>query len=189
MALTLLQDKTTQVIWKEPTLVLLMVQDGADYCVPKADAATRKLEVIANLIAADGIDIGDAGTPADGTDVVLAASGVRTANGNGGDIDVKKYRHVIFYLDVTAAAALAADTLDVIIEAKHLGATSRYTTIATFTQVLGNGGVKGERINLTATANIDQGLLDGTIRAAWTIVDGGSASQTFTFEVRAMCKT
>jgi len=126
----------------------------------------------------------------------LTASTTETATANGAALGVVSGASaLLFILDVTAAATDVDDTLDVTIESSWDGGTT-FFDVASFTQVLGNGGAirHGEKVQTqTAVAGFDlsTGLAAGAtrdcwgnvFRAVWTIVDPGAGAASFTFSV------
>ncbi|HXJ32363.1 MAG TPA: hypothetical protein VNG35_17125 [Gemmatimonadales bacterium] len=78
-----------------------------------------------------------------------AASGNLVVPGKG----LGRYRACVLLLDVTAAATLAGDTLNVYVQ-KNVGppgGTAVWSDMASFTQVLGNGGAKQFRCGLATS--------------------------------------
>lgn len=133
----------------------------------------------------------------------LLASAARTASSNGGalSLDFSRVRGALFVLTVTAAAADAADTLDVFVQ--HTWDGTNFDDFVHFTQVLGNGGAKTylaqwrrdvspeSELRAPADATLAAGVLQGgpvgdDLRLKWLIVDSGDADQSFTFSVTAL---
>jgi len=131
----------------------------------------------------------------------LLASAARTASGNsvaGTPIStLGRYHKALVCLQVTAAATLAGDTLDVYIQ-KNVGGeeTPIWHDFIHFTQVLGNGGAKtfvaqltsddittamGPVTDGTLAAGVAQGPWSDRWRVKWVIAGTGS----FTFAVFA----
>ena len=115
---------------------------------------------------------------------VETATSIGTAAGSGGIENVGT-----FELDVTAAATLAGDTLDVFVQVQI---ESNFVDVIHFTQVLGNGGVKrfiGKIIipepqaifetSAVLAADTVRHILGKQWRARWDIVGTGS----FTFSI------
>lgn len=130
--------------------------------------------------------------------ITLLASAARTAGGNAVIANVPHPEMVEaarVKLDVPAAATDAGDTLAVVLQGSDDGVT--WTTFATFTTVLGNGGAKSftltwRRDSAVANQNDTNGTtVNGPAgtqwRIVWTIVDaGGNSNQSFTFGLTAM---
>lgn len=111
--------------------------------------------------------------------------------------------YALFLLSVTAAATGAGDTLDVYIDTSPDGGTT-WVNAVHFTQVIGNGGAKKEWAVVsvsgapaaTATAVtsdaasgvVRPAVLGDALRVRHTVVDGGSAAQSFTFSVTALLR-
>src|SRR5258708_18773761 len=78
--------------------------------------------------------------------ITLVASGVRTVSGNSGILAVPPHPESMlaakFILDVTAAATVAGDTLNVYIQSSPDASAPWWNDTVSFTQVLGNGGAK-----------------------------------------------
>jgi hypothetical protein len=100
-------------------------------------------------------------------------------------------------LDVTAAAAAAGDTLDVFVQTMCDGVN--FVDVAHFHQVLGNGGAKryfDKIFTAGAQAEFENGtaLAPGNVRnicgdqyrVRYTIADGGTHTQSFTFSVNVV---
>jgi len=90
-------------------------------------------------------------SPASTTDLVtLFASAVVTAQNTGDPgVAVSGIRNgVIFTLDVTAAATLVGDTLDVYVQA--LTMAGKWVDVVHFTQLMGNGSTKQYRAKILA---------------------------------------
>jgi hypothetical protein len=103
-------------------------------------------------------------------------------------------------LDVTAAATVAGDTLDVKVQALIMGSLTsggQWTDVAHFTQIVGNGGAKREIFKILgstavahydATAALSAGTQKDTFgdyyRVNYTVVN--SSAPSFTFSVFAL---
>lgn len=129
----------------------------------------------------------------------LVPSAVITVSGSSissGEM-LSRYSRGSFLLDVTAAATVAGDTLDVFVQ-KQVGPESApvWTDIIHFTQCLGNGGVKQHVAELCSegagpttamhvvqdavlAAGVAQGPWGDRLRFKWVVVGTGS----FTFSV------
>ncbi len=86
--------------------------------------------------------------------VLLVPSAATPASGNVivGNKGLARYRACTLLLDVTAAATLVGDTLNIYVQ-KNLGppgGTAVWADIASFTQILGNGGARQIRTGFTA---------------------------------------
>lgn len=130
----------------------------------------------------------------------LLASGARTATAGTAGSAVYLPAHCEgygFVLDVTEAATDANDTLDVQVQTLVDG--TNYVAVASFTQVVGNGGAKRHvmKINASAAQAVFEGsatLAAGSVRNwagdAWrvyyVIVDPTGSNASFTFSVSAM---
>ena len=125
--------------------------------------------------------------------IELKASGAETSTSAGTtSADLDKFPNTLgIELDVTTAATLAGDTLDVFIQTL-IG--SKWTDVAHFTQVLGNGGAKrflatiskddGQtmfEVGSTLAAGSLRSVLGNQVRARWDIAGTGS----FTFSISA----
>jgi hypothetical protein len=91
--------------------------------------------------------------PALNSNVLLVPSGATAASGNlvVANKGLGRFRACSLLLDVTVAATVAGDTLNVYVQ-KNLaqpGGTAVWSDIASFTQVLGNGGAKQFRCGFT----------------------------------------
>ena len=137
--------------------------------------------------------------PVQGT-VSLHASAARTASGTTTPVtDVRKYRGGTFELDVTAAATEVDDTLNVYVQ--RLLPSGDWDDIASFTQVLGNGGTQRFVADVIFDSQAsderaaqDAALAAGTVsavpfadsvRVRYVIVDPGGGAASFTFSVLA----
>lgn len=132
--------------------------------------------------------------------LTLLASAARTAS-NVAVLTLPNLRTVrggVFLLNVSAAASLVGDTLDVYLQGSVDG--TNYNDFIHFTQVLGNGGAKvyeakwfldmapetelGAPSDKAMGAGVVQGLQAISYwRLAW-VIEGGS-SKSFTFSVVA----
>lgn len=132
----------------------------------------------------------------------LVASAARAASGNSGFLQqhFEVLEGGIFLLDVTAASALAGDTLNVYVQhAPDDGVGPIVDDFVSFTQVLGNGGAKRflaywlvyggapstpmktpQDAQLTA-GQVQQGPISATWRVKWVIA--GTGSFTFSLSV------
>jgi len=94
-------------------------------------------------------------------------------------VDVDEFNELYAWLDVTAFAARADETLVVTIE-RQADNTAGYTTLATFTTINSTGAASEEK---TVTS-----LLGGKVRAR--IVTAGTwSSKSITFSVKLMAKS
>jgi hypothetical protein len=110
---------------------------------------------------------------------LLPSAAVTAAATVVGDwVDVDNEREITAWLDVTAFAARADETLDVTIE-REAQNTAGYTTLLTFTQVATTGAKTEEK---TAVA-----LLGGRIRYR-RITAGTWSSKSITFSVKMQLK-
>jgi len=107
--------------------------------------------------------------------VVLLPSGARTASGNTGDIDVGRFLHGKFCLDVTAVSG-TTPTLDVYVEGKYQY-SGKYETIWSQTGITAVG---------TFTSPIISPLVFRYVRVRWVV---GGTSPSFTFSVEAEMKS
>lgn len=131
----------------------------------------------------------------------LLASGVRTSSSQ--EVLVGSFEDVmagVFYLDVTAAAAAAGDTLDVYVQSA-VNTVGGWNDFIHFTQVLGNGGAKqyiatwqplgAAETEIVAPQNgaiaagVVQNIQAFTWKVKWVIVDAGAGTQSFTFSLKA----
>jgi hypothetical protein len=131
----------------------------------------------------------------------LLASGVRTSSDQ--TVLVGSFEDVmagVFYLDVTAAAAAAGDTLDVYVQSA-VDTSGGWNDFIHFTQVLGNGGAKQyiatwqplgtAETDVIAPQNgaISPGVVQNvqafTWKVKWVIVNAGAGAQSFTFSLKA----
>lgn len=153
---------------------------------------------LARAIAAAGEGRGVARVGTLGEQVELAPSVARNAGGNGAAVAGLGWRkRYLVLLDLTAAAALVGDTLDVYVDGSLDGAI--WCNIGHFTQCLGNGGPKRFFIVLDggtppatdidvstdAAGGVVRPAMAGLpqMRARWAIAGGGG--QSFTFSVSA----
>jgi hypothetical protein len=133
--------------------------------------------------------------------ITLVESAARASSSNSGALHISQLDSVkaaIFFLDVTAAAQLVGDTLNVYIQSSMDGQI--WDDFVSFTQVLGNGGAKqytarwfrdlSPEAELEApsdkamAAGIRQGHVPcGYWRVAWVIA--GGENKSFTFSVSA----
>lgn len=138
----------------------------------------------------------------------LLASAARTATAGTAGTAVTglgSYKTATIFLDVTAAATEVDDTLNVRIQYSPDGGTT-WDDLASFTQVLGNGGAKQfvyHHVNDMAPTNamhavnaatlaagsVQNGVNFGDrLRVHWVIVDPGAGAVSFTFSVKAHFK-
>lgn len=126
--------------------------------------------------------------------VALQDSAVQTTTGQSAAVKLPyEFKAVTFELDLTAAATVVGDTLDVTIQTKVDQAN--WADAVHFTQAVGNGGTK--RFFATLTTGINQAMYEnatalaaGSVRnvwgdewrASWVIA---GASPSFTFSVWA----
>jgi len=133
--------------------------------------------------------------------VTLVESAARTSSSNSGALPISQLEFVkaaIFFLDVTAAAQLVTDTLNIYVQSSMDGIV--WDDFVSFTQVLGNGGAKqyiarwfrdlSPEAELAApsdkalTVGVRQGPVPcGYWRVAWVIA--GGEDKSFTFSVSA----
>lgn len=128
------------------------------------------------------------------TELLASATKTSTANGAAKRLPDGIWAAIAFTLDVTAAATVAGDTLDVVIETTHDG--TNYTEVAHFSQVLGTATTVREVAKIVASAT--QAVFDPTAalgagavrhvigdqwRVKWTIA---GPSPSFTFSVQAL---
>lgn len=132
----------------------------------------------------------------------LLASAARVASGTAVLPDPVAYElarcnRIAFLLNVTALGVGVGDTLNVYVQSTIDGGTT-YNDFVSFTQVLGNGGVKkfeadwnglqgpttplGAPADGALSAGVKQGPIGSGLRVKWTIA-GGTA--TFTFSLVA----
>lgn len=131
--------------------------------------------------------------------IPLLVSAAKTASGLGSETNIQSVlmgaKGIAVVLDVSAAATLAGDTLDVYVQQKIGG---NWDDIMHFTQVLGNGGAKNE-IGIISfveavtanfhnpgdasmgAASVRKGPITGTVRTKYVIA--GGANKSFTFSV------
>lgn len=133
-----------------------------------------------------------------GETVTLAASGARTADGNGSWIYVGGERSKIMWvLDITASATDAGDTLDVFIDVS-LDGSNQLANVVHFTQQAGNGSAATEVATIDAlapgtstvvvtadasAAAVRPGVTGPYYRARWEVVDSGDGNSSHTFSV------
>lgn len=126
-----------------------------------------------------------------------ARTGAAVVNGTAFEVGGRK--NWAIHYNLTAAAAVAGDTLDVKAQ-MSLDGTVWYDLIH-FTQSLGNGGAKSFLFTTTfaamTTAALDVSAALGSatgrqtttvgyyIRGTYTLVDGGAHNQSFTFSLTA----
>lgn len=130
--------------------------------------------------------------------VTLQAAAVKTATGNGTAVRMPGFAQnvtaFIFELDVTAAATVAADTLDVFVQTKIDG--TNWLDVVHFTQVLGDGGAKryllkassfgnvtGFEAGAALNVNASRHIVGDDWRVRWVVVNDTGPS--FTFSVTA----
>ena len=133
--------------------------------------------------------------------VTIVESAARTLSSNSGALPISQLRFVKvanFFLDVTVAAQLVTDTLNVYIQSSIDGIV--WDDFVSFTQVLGNGGAKqyiarwfrdlSPEAELAAPSDkaLAAGVRQGPVpcsywRVAWVIA--GGANKSFTFSVSA----
>lgn len=131
----------------------------------------------------------------------LLASAVRTSSDQ--EVILGSFEDImagVFYLDVTAAAAAAGDTLDVYVQSA-VNTSGGWNDFIHFTQVLGNGGAKqyvatwqplaAAETDIIAPQNgaiavgVVQNIQAFTWKVKWVIVNGGGGTQSFTFSLKA----
>ena len=130
------------------------------------------------------------------TTLLASATKIASGNSQATSVDVRDTNAgIIFELDVTAAATLVGDTLDVAIQTTVDG--TNWVDVVAFTQVLGNGGTKRFYAKVSATEPQAMfadatALTAGNLRhligdqwvVKWTIVNNSAPS--FTFSVTAI---
>jgi len=111
------------------------------------------------------------------------------------------YTHAEFLFNLTAAANVAGDTLDVLIDASPDGGTT-WVNVVHFTQCVGDGGAKKYVAAVHSAANLTdvdvtsdlaahdapRSFLGNALRCRYAIVDGGAHGQSFNFVVTAVLK-
>lgn len=122
--------------------------------------------------------------------VALQASAVQTATGQSAAVKLPyEFKAVTFELDLTAAATVVGDTLDVTIQTKV--DQVNWIDACHFTQAVGNGGAK--RFLTTLATGINQAMYEvgtaltaGSVRNVWGdeyrvswVIAGVSPSFTF----------
>ena len=126
--------------------------------------------------------------------VTLEASSVKTATGNSAETFLNGAPNIMtFELDLTAAALVVGDTLDVFIQTKVL---SNFVDVVHFTQILGDGGVKRYYTKTTAALALTEfengaalgaaavrEILGVQYRVRWVIA---GPTPSFTFSVAAL---
>jgi len=133
--------------------------------------------------------------------VTIVESAARTSSSNSGALPISQLDRIkaaIFFLDITAAAQLVTDTLNVYIQSSMDGIM--WDDFVSFTQVLGNGGAKqyiarwfrdlSPEAELAAPSDkaLAAGVRQGPVpcsywRVAWVIA--GGANKSFTFSISA----
>lgn len=134
--------------------------------------------------------------------VTLVASAARTADGTQDLPSASNVGAAVFFLDVSAAATDAGDTLNVRVQ-HSLDDGTTWDDFVSFTQVLGNGGAKKFIASWTESTTTPEsevrvpadgtlaagGVLQGPVgekwRAKWAIVDAGTDNASFTFALTA----
>lgn len=129
--------------------------------------------------------------------VTLVESAARSSSSNSGALPISQLESIkaaIFFLDITAAAQLVDDTLNVYIQSSMDGTI--WDDFVSFTQILGNGGAKqylarwfrdlSPEAELAAPSDkaMATGVRHGPIpcghwRVAWVIAGGENKSFTF----------
>ena len=137
-------------------------------------------------------------SPASRQGVVLLASGARTETGTGNAVEgLGEFKTLFCELDVTAAATISGDTLDVFVQTSVDG--TNWVDVMHFTQILGNGGAKryfAKIIHDAALTEFENGaalgaaaaraIIGGKYRVRWDVADTGTAGDaSFTFSVTA----
>ena len=95
---------------------------------------------------------------------VHAGATTQNSNPDGSLFTWQDYDSAVFTLDVTAAATLAGDTLNVYVQ--HSPDGTNWDDVVSFTQVLGNGGTKRFIGTWNRTANPGtavRAMTDGTL--------------------------
>lgn len=129
--------------------------------------------------------------------VTLLASAARVASGTTVATPIRisdAANGVILELDVTAAATVAGDTLDVTVQTRSDNAN--WVDVCHFTQILGNGGAKRYFAALNAgqamtmfekgtalAAGSQRNLVGDDWAVVWTVVS--SSAPSFTFSLTA----
>ena len=135
---------------------------------------------------------------ADRVTIQASAEATETAGANGSTVYLPgMINGLVFELDVTAAATVAADTLDVFIQTQLDG--TNWVDVSHFTQVLGDGGAKRYYTKIasdTALTEFENGaalgaaavrnLLGDTWRARWVVVNDTDPAFTFSVTVVTM---
>ena len=137
-----------------------------------------------------------------GETLTLAASAARTSGANGDWVFVGGERtSIMFYLNITASATDAGDTLDVYIDVS-LDGTNSIGSVIRFAQQAGNGSASKRMAAIdvsggTSTTDITSDVAAGTVRlgmfgpyyrARWAIADSGNANSSHTFSVQAYAR-
>jgi len=134
----------------------------------------------------------------------LVSSVARTSSGNSGILNLANPQFIkaaLFELDVSLAANVAGDKLNVFIQ--HSVDGTNFDDFVHFTEVLGDGGAnrylatwvrdvspESEMKPLTdgslSAGSVLQGPVGDIWRVKWVITDGGAHGQSFTFLVGAV---
>jgi hypothetical protein len=131
--------------------------------------------------------------------LIPAATYTTAGTVNGSAFIVGTYAHrALLVLNVTAVAALAADTLDVFVDVSADG--TKWLNACHFAQKLGNAAASTEFAILDPTnpgtstiistvdcavSTVRPGALANFMRGRYTIVDGGGHGQSFAFSLMA----
>lgn len=122
----------------------------------------------------------------------LLASATKTATGTGTGVRLPgTILNLVCTLDVTAAASVAGDTLDVYVQTQLDGAN--WLDVVHFTQVVGNGGAKRYHTKMLGAGSVAEfeagtalsaaghrSIFGDNWRCRWAI---GGTSPSFTFSV------
>jgi len=128
-----------------------------------------------------------------GNYVEIMPSATKTADGNQGTtiwVPPRNIRAIVFIADITAAATVAADTLDLYIQTQLNGVD--WLDVVHFTQLAGDGGAKqfiAKIVSDAAEADFEVGsalgasavrnLLGDAYRVRWDVTVDGTLSYTF----------
>lgn len=133
---------------------------------------------------------------------IIEASSAKSASGASA-VNFANHTEVltaaIFVLDVTAAGSIAGDLLNVYVQ-HSVDDGASWDDFVSFTQVLGNGGVKkflafwalygtapstpmkAPQDGALTAGQVQQGPIGNTLRVKWAIVNGGG-THLFTFSL------
>lgn len=134
--------------------------------------------------------------------ITLHSAGAVTAGANDTAVTgTGPYTHAEFLLNVTAAAAVAGDTLNVFVDASPDGGTT-WVNVVHFTELVGDGGAKKYVAAIHSAANLTdvdvtsdlaahdapRSYLGNALRCRYAVVDGGAHGQSFNFVLTAVLK-